>query len=247
MALPRLDAFLNTSLADLLLQYQRDGIDEGTKLRFSFAPSCDTYDTVPRGPLREFIANSGRRPEAITEERLRTIDALKCPAREHISRDGIYEAFWLLKGFSNCREIEFIKRLTGGHRRWWIGSVLQAAQALLAGDEYKELDQLFRKILRGYNCGFNTAADPGFVADGLPFVPDNDPDLQFGLWSETQCSTAMSLLSKIMESSPVFKNSPEMPRFEDTDWHEWARDSVLSFLQMRDLDYRVCNMLSFIG
>ncbi len=248
--LPRLDKFLNSGLVDLLIQYQRDGIDEGTKLVFTFAPSCDTYDAVPRGPLREFIADSGQGPEAITEERLRTIEALKCPAREHISGDTIYQAHWLFEGFSNCKGIDFIKRLTGGNRRWWIGSVLQTGQALLPIDEYKELEKLFRKILRGCDCGFSIVnGDAGFVAEGLPFVPDNDPDLRFGRWLEKECSIAMSLLSKIVDSSPAFKRPPEFAHSQmaDSEWHEWAHSNVVSFLQMRDLDYGVCNMLSFIG
>lgn len=248
--LPRLDAFLNTSLADLLLQYQRDGIDEATTLMFSIGGTPDTFRVVPGGGIRAWIGEMpDRTDETLTEDRIRSIEGLRRSAREHISHDNIYQAYWLLEGFSNCRGIDFVKRLTGDHRRWWIGCVLQSAQNLLDGDEYKELDRLFRKILRGYNCGFNKGTDPGFVADGLPFVPDNDPDMQFGRWSESECPIAMSLLSKIMKSSPVFKRPPEAPNFEmdDTEWHEWAQRSVLSFLQMRDLDYRVCNMLSFIG
>jgi hypothetical protein len=60
---------------------------------------------------------------------------------------------------------------------------------------------------------------------------------------------AMLLLSKVMESSPVFRCPPELFHFEmnNTEWHEWTNRNVLSFLQMRNLDYRVCDMVSFIG
>jgi hypothetical protein len=233
--LPRLDTFLNTSLADLLVQYHRDGIDEDRELIFTIGDTPDTFSVIPRGRIRACVgALPNRTDESLTEDQVRTTEALQRSAREHISRDNIYQAQWLFEGFSNCRGIDFIKQLIDGQRTLWVGRLLQSANILLEADEYNELARLFRQILRGNNCSIDaTVEDPGFVTDGLPFKPDNDPDTRFGRWSETDCSTAMLLLQKIMASSPIFDC--------------WVRDNVASLLQMRDLNYRVRNMLSFIG
>jgi hypothetical protein len=248
--LPRFDTFLNSTLADLLCQYQRDGINEKTPLRFTIGNTSDTFEAIPSGLMRAFIGDvPNRKEEILSEEQLRKIEILKRPVREHLSSDNIYQAKWFLNAFSNCKGIDFIEQLTEGHRRWWIGSVLKSAQPVLSANEFKELEYLFAKILRGLDCGFNRAVgDPGFVGDGLPFTPDDDPDLKFGRWLPKECPIAGELLSKVMASSPKFRASePTGIDQDDSDWHERVRNNVTSFLQIRDLDYSVCNMLSFIG
>jgi hypothetical protein len=218
---------------------------------FTIRDTPDTYDSIPRGPMRACVGKvPDRKHETFTEEQLRKIAILQRSAREHFSNDDIYQAMWFFQAFSNCKGINFIKQLIGGHRRSWIGSVLQCAQPLLNTDEYKRLEHLFSRILRGADCGFNMSiGDAGFAQEGLPFVADNDPDLRFGRWSPEECSTAVLLLSKIMASSPTFARPPGpigiAPDFSE--WHDWTRSNILSLLKMRDLDYSDCNMLSFIG
>lgn len=249
--LPKFDAFLNTSLADLLLQYQRDGIEKETRFSFSLGNTPDHYFTTPQGSIEAFLGEgSERKRHIITEDQLRSIDALQHTAREHLSNDNIYQAYWVLEAFSNCKGINFIKRLINDHHRWWIGSLLQSAKSVLDANEYKECEHLFARILRDYKSGFNMSIEQvGFISEGLPFKPDNDPDLQFGRWSEKECSVAVSLLTRVMASSPTFSrpSGPIGIAPDDSEWHAWTQKNVLSLLQIRDLDYKVCNMLSFIG
>jgi hypothetical protein len=151
--LPRFAAFLNTTLGDLLRRYQLDGKDPGERLMFTSGHDCDTFFATPGGSIRAWLGSgSDRHVEELTEERIRTIDALQSPAYEHLSKD-IYQSSRLLEGFSDCRGIDFIERLTAGHRRWWVGSVLQFADTCFERSEYDTLELLFRK-----SCGARIAA-----------------------------------------------------------------------------------------
>ena len=249
--LPQFAAFLNTTLGDLLRRYQLDGKNPGERLMFTDAHSDDTFFATPGGPIGAWIGNSSERHFVeLTEERIHTIDVLQRPAREHLSRGSIYQSSWLLRGFSNCRGIDFIERLIDGQRRWWIGSVLQFAHTYFERSEYEELEYLFRRVLRRADCGYKIQnTDPGFVVTGLPFTPEDDPDLPFGRWSEEESFAAAVLLSKMMELSPTFARPPGPIGIapEDSKWHEWVHDNVESLLRIPDLKYSACNVLTFIG
>jgi hypothetical protein len=249
--LPRFDTFLNTSLADLLRQYQRDGIEEKTRISFTMGNAPDHYFATPHGSIEAFLGEGPeRKRDVITDDQLRSIDALQCSAREHLSDNNIYQAKWLLEAFSNCKGINFIKCLVDGQRRGWVGSVFQSAQLVLNASEYRELESLFVRVLRNIDCGFKLSiGDIGFVTNGLPFKPDDDPDVRFGRWTEQECSMAMTLLTKLEVSSPKFQCPPGFAMLDnsDSEWHEWAQSNVLSLLQIRDLNYKVCNVFSFIG
>jgi hypothetical protein len=249
--LPPFAAFLNTTLGDLLHRYQRDGKDPGERLMFTGVDNDDTFFASPGGSLGAWIGSgSDRHLEELTEERIRKIDALQSPAREHLSGGSIFQASWLLRGFSNCRGIDFVERLIDGQRLPWIGSVLQFAHSHLERGEYEELEHLCRRILRGATCGYKIPeGDVGFVADGLPFTPQDDADLRFGRWSQEESFAAAVLLSKLVELSPAFTPPPELIRLYagDREWHEWAHRNVGSLLRIPSLNYSVCSVLTFMG
>jgi hypothetical protein len=248
--LPKFAAFLNTSLGDLLRRYQRDGKTPGERLMFT-DNICDTYFASPGGLIGGRVGDAPERHlETLTEDRIRAIEVLQRPAREHLSRGSILQSSWLLRGFSKCKGIDFIQQLIEGQRRWWIGCVLQFAHTCLEREEYERIEYLFRKILRRTNCGYEIQKnDPGFVSDGLPFVPEDDPNLAFGRWSQEESFAAASLLSKMMDLSPTFTRPPGPIGIapNDSEWHKWVYDNVQSLMRIRDLNYSDCNILTFIG
>lgn len=249
--LPPFAALLNSTLGDLLRRYQRDGKDRGERLMFTGIDNDDTFFASPGGSIGAWIGSgSDRHLEELTEERIGGIAPLQSPAREHLSRGSIYQAEWLLRGFSNCRGVDFIERLIDGQRRWWIGSVLQFAHTRSERSEYDALELLFRKILRRWNCGYNIqAGDPGIVTEGLPFTPQDDPDLAFGRWSKEESFAAGALLSKLMGSVPGFTRPPGPIGIapDESEWHQWVFETVEKVLRLRDLNYSTCNVLTFIG
>jgi hypothetical protein len=249
--LPKFASFLETTIGDLLRRYQLDGMIPDERLMFTDIHNDDTFFATPGGSIGAWLGNGpDRHSEELTDARIHALDVLQRPAHEHLSRGSIYQSSWLLRGFSNCRGVDFIERLIDGHRRWWIGSVLQFAHSHLDRSEYEELENLFCRVLRRADCGFTISeTDPGFVTAGLPFTPDDDLDLQFGRWSQRESSAAVTLLSKMMELSPTFTRPPGPIGIapEDAEWHEWVFDNVKSLLRISSLNYSTCNVLTFIG
>lgn len=249
--LPRLAKLLQSSLGDLLQRYQADGKNPGERLTFTGIDNDDTFYTTPGGPICAWAGQGpDRRFEELAQERVCTIEALQRPAYEHLSRGTIFQANWLLRGFSNCKGIDFIEVLIDGHRRWWIGSVLQFAHQRLAPHDCDQLDLLFRKILRSYGCGHKRLKnDTGVDSTGLPFTPEDNIDLPFGRWSQEDCINAVPLLSRIMEMSPSFTPPPGPLGLgpDESEWHDWVCENVTALLGLRKLGYGTLNLLTFIG
>ncbi len=249
--IPQLDEFLDTSLAELLCRYQQDGIDQRIRFYITEYTSGNTCIAEPQGAIKGW-KNSGAEygSGSLSEEQLQAIPFFQQSARIHINNGSVYQSMWLLRAFSNCKGIDFIHCLINGHRRWWIGSLLQSANKLLSNTEYNELEYLFRKMIRGSNCGYDIPdGDVGFNTDGLPFEPENTSDLRFGRWDANESLTVTTLLSKIKSFSPIFKPPPGPIGIapEESEWHEWVQGNVTSLLKISELSYSECNVLTFIA
>ena len=240
--------FLKIPLSELVRRYQRDGRDSSRRLTFTWAHTDDTVSTTPGGSIMAWVREGSKREmEILTEERLQNIPMFQARAREHLSNDN-YQSWWLLGAFSNCNGIEFIAQLIDGHRRWWIGSVLQSARRVLANSEYEEVKSLFRKILRGGNCGYDdVTGDVGVDIDDLPFSPEDDPYFRFGRWTEKDIVIAVPLLSKILDSSPPFGRPPGQVGMAPDEWHEWVHGNAAALVRVANLEYGRPNVLTFIG
>jgi len=247
----QLDAFVDASLADLLCRYLRDGNDPTDRLTFTISDTDDTFVSTPsESILATTTGRKGRNRKVLTREQLQTIPILQRSAREHLSNGAIYQTQWLFQAFSNCDGVDFIHRLIDGHRRWWIGSVLQCARSSLLASDYEQLVHLFRKILRGNNCGYRLpGGDVGFSAERLPFTPEDDPDLRFGRWSEDDAFSATTFLTALLSSSPFFELPPDSIGIapDTSEWHEWVHGIVQSLLTIGEFHYDECNVFSFIG
>jgi hypothetical protein len=250
--LPEFDAFLNETLADLFCRYVRDGNDPAKRLTLTAANSFDTYSATPGDSV---VALAGDAPdrhwEQLTKQQIRSSAFLQRTAREHLSNGSTIQAHWLLGAFCNCNGIDFIEPLILGHTRWWIGTLLQFAHRALARDDYEKLEHLFRRILRGLDCGFEIPSnDVGVNLGGLPFTLEDDLDFRFGRWSEDESISATLLLSYILTLSPTFNRDTRRPIGigpSDSEWHQWVYDNVSSLLRIQDLNYRVCNVVTFLG
>jgi hypothetical protein len=248
--LPRLDAFLNASMAELLCRYARDGHDPD---RYLFhVVERDTHATFCVAPDRSIVGPYGFRPgegpAVLTASQLEAAPFLQRPARALISGNA-YQASWLLRAFGHCAGIDFIHPLIEWHRRWWIGSVLQTTHALFDQTSFDDLVLLFRKLLRGWNCGYPIPrCDVGVNAAGLPFTPEDNPDLRLGRWDEHESFSAFDHLSLLLTSVPTFTPPPDFASDPgESDWNGTAWDNVVALADVWNLDYRERNILSFIG
>ena len=249
--LPRLDAFLDTSLRDLIGRYYREGDDSRDRLYLNDRETNDAFLVVPGRFIRGAITGKGGRAcSEFTDAQLPEIPLVERSVREHLSGNSNYQSYWVVNALSTCTRIDFVHRLIDGQRRWWIGSVLQFVQDSVHDQEtYNELVHLFGRVLRGFDCGHPVfAADVGIVTDGLPFTPEEDPDIRVGRWSEQETSAAVEILSNVLSSSPTF-TPPRGPLGivpDDSEWQEWVHGNVAALLSVGDLDYAERNVLTYI-
>lgn len=249
--LSRLDKFLASTLVEVFRVYIKRGKDPGQRLLIVSDETDDTFTAVPQGEIRGTVRTaSGRNQKVIAEHQLDEVPLLQRTVRDYINHTSNYNTRWILQAFSNCEGIDFIQRIMDGQRRWWVGSVLQSAKAILPSNEYGELVYLFRKLLRGMNCGYPIPKDDvGVNVKGLPFSLKDNPDFRTGRWSEDETFTALDLLSKLLTLSPSFTPPPGPVGIapDPSEWHVWVHAAVASILDVWDLDYFERNVLSFIG
>lgn len=255
---PRFTEFLKEPLIELFRRYIRDGTDPRVPLYFSTGDSFDNLFADPQGAIGACAAPNGKlkdllpdgagpQSSPLSESELGALPFLQRPACDHLSAERGCELSRFILAFDNCAGIDFIQSLIWYHRRWWIGSVLQTAFTVLNQQEFGELEFLFRRLLRGWNCGFPLPeGDVGIISAAIPFKSGHDPDMQLGFWSEREVSNAVTHLSKIVASSPTFSCPPDV-KPDGTDWQKYTPGNVESLLKSRDLGYAECNVLSFIG
>jgi hypothetical protein len=247
--LPRFGAFLETPMSELMCRYARDGRDPN--LYTFYVRDAQTRATLHVLSDRSIVGPDGMRsregPAVLSRAQLEAAPFLQRPTRELLSENA-YQASVILRTFSHCAGIDFIQPLLW-HRRWWIGSVLQAAHARLDQTRAGELELLFRKLLRGFDCGYPIPkGDIGVNGAGLPFTPENNPDLRLGRWDEPDSFTAMEHLSLLLATEPTFTPPADLA-FDpgDFDWNAMVWDNVKPLARLWDLGYGECNVLSFIG
>ena len=247
---PRFDTLLDCTVGELLCQYSRDGLDPNERLIFIHGDADDTLSTTPNGRITGALTDeSGRHYVEIAESEIVTIPMLRRSAREHLSELSNYQLKWILSAFSHCAGIDYIHCLIDGHRRWWIGGLLQFAKEAIPTPDYDDLVLLCRKILRGWNCGFPIPdGDVGFTAAGLSFTPDNEPHCLFGRLTAEESSRLATLLSDILSLSPTFSRPPGRIGIapDDAEWNQWVHKNVTAFLRIKDLDFRQCHVFTFI-
>jgi hypothetical protein len=251
---PRIEKLLDRSLAELFCLYFLHGntekllhvcVDPDTFDSFSITPRTAISGSLETGPgrvLREFA-----------QEEITAVPRLSVNARSHYS-DNVYSGQIndALTAFAACDGVDGIVQLFDEESRWWIGSVLQAAEMAWSdrSPKFEECRVLFRKILRGWHCGYRDGeGDIGLDQSGLPFRTDDDDSFNaMGRWTPHDCSRAVELITELLASPCQFECPPKGPTsWNDCDWNEWTRGSLRTIMRLRELNFRDLNLISFIA
>lgn len=139
--LPRLKAFLETPLGDVLTLFVREVIRLDHQLTITIPESQERFFLIPNGPLKGIVG--GKERSVLTEEQLKNMEPFKRSVREQLSNCSIYELKAFLLALCQFPETNFIQYVIDGERRWWIGSLLQFANQALSGERYNRLVELF--------------------------------------------------------------------------------------------------------
>jgi hypothetical protein len=158
----------------------------------------------------------------------------------------------LLRALSRCPDVGFIKWITEGYRRWWIGSLLEFTEQsrILAPEEYSRFVLLWQKVLRRYDCGKRLLpAVFDRTRFDFPIIPADDSHMLMGVWTE-EAYFVVDRLEQILSLGPRFKLPPEevgIGSETDDDRNEWVHEMVRQFLVIGDiLDFRRLAVVSFI-
>ncbi|HNO78526.1 MAG TPA: hypothetical protein PKN33_10745 [Phycisphaerae bacterium] len=247
---PRFDGFLEKSLFDLLHLYADKGVLTDSSeniLRFTFynANLERRHYCYIAAPDKGFIGPK----DSGWVNTLESCPDLQQSARQFINTAPIYNFSWLLRAFSYCEGVEFIREITSCYRRWWVGSALNAGEQVLSAAEFDSIARLFKKVLRGWNCDARTPAEnPGVSFAGFPVSPEDEPDLSPGRWTASETECALALIRRIRDSGIEFTDPSKRIRDDDdTDWNKWTCDMLDRFLAVNDLRLEECNVVTLIG
>ncbi len=173
---------------------------------------------------------------------------------EQVLRSDIepHTLHWALDAFARIRE-QWVRTITAGHRRWWIGSVLEAAAENLGTQSasYQALDFHFARLLRGWGCGTPMLTRDEPPSAVMPFSPASDCDFRMSIWSESDLLVVATALEELMATEPRFAppRGPVgiAPEGED-EWVAWVQENVRAWLRVVEappFPHVVC--VSFIG
>ena len=100
-------------------------------------------------------------------------------------------------------------RISDGHRRWWIGSFLDAIGEIhgKSSAAYQRIVGLCQNILSGYDCGTELPPQDMVSKSDLSFpLAANDLDLRMGFWTSEDAHFFLDVLQAIPPNT-VFKST----------------------------------------
>ncbi|HEV3303972.1 MAG TPA: hypothetical protein VG055_30255 [Planctomycetaceae bacterium] len=251
--LNRFDPVLDDTLEDWLWRHQRTArpSEPLSALRWYDGKTNDNYGSIQSKDVTwSYTDNVGRRvTRKLTKTKAQDVPFLQQTVRSFLNGGSAYDLYFFLRALSECDASEFVHCITDGGRRWWIGCVLCQARKVLCTEDYQRLELLFRKVLRGYNCGDPIPMDDvGVDLSGFPVTPEPDSDLRIGFWTRSEALCAGERTRDLLAADVRFSRPPASPDMypSDEDCDAWARSELEGLTQLNDQCDNVV-ALTFIG
>lgn len=232
---------LGRTISDFAEHYLENA-PEAIGLRSSWILPLDAFPFVNAVPGRGLVGPAGRQ-------------GLDRSLREALDGDSL-RLHGYLRALCQCR-VSYVRSVTSGHRRGWIGSFLGGASRCRAvtRDQFERAVECFAKMVRGYNTGSRLlkSRDPAASRprpDALPGLTlGEDPDWLVGVWSADDAVFLADFMAIVAANTRSFgatwESSGPSP---DTDegWDEWVRTQVSCFEDGLP-PLAESTMISFIG
>jgi hypothetical protein len=188
--------------------------------------------------------------------------------RQYLSADSTSALSHILSSYSGCAEIEGVRLITEGHRRWWIGSFFEAAAKScgvvtphtinewerrnwsLTPADYYEASRLFGNLLRDFNVEPPLPATEYGPEDiRFPIVPPDD-DARMNTWEASECAFVAVFIESLLSDPALRFCVPEYFRCStgehDEEWHTWVMGELQALLQIGKLSFEELTVVSFI-
>ena len=249
---PRFEALIENSIGTALQQYFQHGTDSANHLYFWDVPRELEFIAYP---LTKFSIRTLRAPfeERVVEwDELKSDPFLSTKLGDYLSSDSDVGLSIFLSRFSECRNVDFIRNISSGYRRWWIGSLLDYAEK--AGDvsaqDYAEVAAIFQKMLRGYECGkFLPLTDWKPNKGIFPVLPGEVSEM--GVWTADETQRVLQFVHSLLrKAEPNFAKPPGKIGIAvetDAEWNEWVRFMIKQLLTIEGLKFDRLKVVSFIS
>jgi hypothetical protein len=116
--------------------------------------------------------------------------------------------------------------------------------------DYETLELLFRKILRGYNCGYAMPdGDVGVELSRFLVTPESDDDARIGFWTQEETVHAVELVQQLLATEPRFRDPRKTSGVNPyaVEYDEWVQSELRSIASLNDLGYEHMNVVSVIS
>lgn len=238
----RLDRLLDATLGDLLLVYVQKVA--ATNRAFNWGD----FHAIPQKGVFHPVRPS---THPLTVAQIEGDPFLQTPARTQLQEDSGLQLDWFLHAVSVITESDAVRRLTHGDRRWWIGSLLQAARRTFDRGSYYRLEEVLLRMLRVYNCGLHVPRTPYTLADvEFPVVPGDDTDHWMSVWTPGEIEHVVQCFQILKSSSLQFSHphgnvgmGPETPE----EWNDWVREMMDRFLVLPEQTPESLRVVTFIS
>jgi hypothetical protein len=247
---PRFAEFLEQPLGAVLWYHANHCGDRDKRLWFTDAPAgAYIYNAISGDGVYTFT--SGQR-YPLPEAKWTQIEFLNTKTRDHLNGGSPYDLDRLLDSLAMTPTAGFVEPITWGHRRWWIGSLLDyAASALeITAQDFDRLRTLFQRVLCGRDCGWplpevgTEESEPDF-----PVHPYDEPGFSMAAWTSEEARFVTGGLRRISDQKPRFNSPPGpvgiAPEAQE-DWNDWIHEMIQQLLKIDQLDFDDMRIVSFI-
>ena len=254
--LPQFEAYLEEPLGDILWYYAENGQNTQKPLTFfqevERSRVSNLYWAVPdkrvkirRWPDKKWtsLAKGAEYPDSFLLEK----------AHDYLIKEESFALRNLFDCLSYCPALNWVRSMSKGYRRAWIGSLLDYADndPRISSDKYAAIVTLFQKVLRHYNCGKPLPERRFTLSDfRFPVIPTGDESLWMGVWTDSELAAMLRFLRKLTsEPEPFFRAPPESTGIEpdtDDEWNEWVWKMISQLRRAETLEFEKPYLVSFI-
>jgi hypothetical protein len=197
------------------------------------------------GDVDYFVSPDGRikliqdaRIRYLEKEDIRRAPGMSLRVRDYIAGQSSAQLDWLLRILADSRLYAFIRCIVDGERRWWIHSLLEAAEYWFGPGcpDYVALHGLCQKLLPGSSLPEwgRRAADPDPESPAFPVLPLDASDPTMGAWTTEETEEAISYCRTLLDLGAKFARYAGIgyPETEEG-WDRWVRRIVEQLLSLR--------------
>lgn len=123
----QLSLCIDQSIGATLWEYAENGSDRAIAIDWNDQANNRRYRAVPGEPVACLEQGCWAR---LSKDGTAEVEFLRRTMRDYLGQESSYALLSLLRALSRCPNTAFVREISVRNRRWWIGSLLNYADAL---------------------------------------------------------------------------------------------------------------------